>query len=362
MIVVLLFPLRLTYAPGYLSMTSILLVINPFGFIYESLLEFNSIFTLSAALLILLPGIIFERKLKTRPISMKVRGQASAACVLTWVFSFVMLLFGGMYFLNPLFVNTPILAIAFFIVLPLISRETTLRSISSKYQELSYGFIASTLRRRFKREKILTGFLWIGIIFCPYLIYWVYMFWFPQLMFWSLFYAYSVDSGLPVFIGFDFLAYFRLNLASIDTFTLPIFALLSSVRFLFVREIFRFQAGAIKRSRLVSVAILGELLPSAVLTLIALATVPPGSFVPIFIPMPLLPIIGFIFIRFNKVIPITEELWPDYEHRMWYEKPKPQPQSLLIPHALRIEEETIKVPVTYLLVSQVRKRLSTHSD
>jgi hypothetical protein len=263
-----------------------------------------------------------------------------------------------MSFLEPVIVYVPILAIAFFIALPLISRETTLRSISKKHRDLNYGFLTSTLQKRFRREKILIGFLWIGLIFGPFLFYLeLYYFWESRWMFWSLFYGYAVYAGSPVYIGVDILAYFRLTLTGIDLITLPIFTLMSAVRFLFVRDIFRFQSGIIKRSRLISVAILGELLPSAVLTLISLIFYPPGISAPIFVPIPILPIIGFLFIRLSKVVPIKEELWPDYEHRMWYES-----RPIQIPYTPGLKEETIKVPVSYLLVSQLRKRLSNHPD
>ena len=65
----------------------------------------------------------------------------------------------------------PVLAISFFIILPLISREATIRRISTEHQILSYRHISSTLRKEIRREKILAGVLWVCLVFCPFIFF-----------------------------------------------------------------------------------------------------------------------------------------------------------------------------------------------
>ncbi|MFW9805404.1 MAG: hypothetical protein ACFFFK_01585 [Candidatus Thorarchaeota archaeon] len=346
MAVVLLFPLGGNIRSSHLDWVSILLSVG----IPD--ISLNAFPTILVGIVILLPGVIFERQIKNRPVSTRVRGRAVLACFLSWIIS-IILQFRGLIFNSTAIIyvtfSTPILTIAFFIVLPLIMRETMMRNLSSEHLSLNYGFIASSIRKRFRRERILSGLLWAGLIFGPFMIYYVFYWWSPTILLDSLFFRYDLFSGSYLFLDITLLQYVDIQFVGLDTLTLPVFSLLSSVRILFVRDIFRFQRSIIKKSRLVSVAILGELLPSAILTLFSLMTTPLGSG-PMFFPLPILPVIGFVFIRLNKLVPIKEELWPDYGSKMWYEKDHPS-------YSPEPKEDTITVPMTYLLVSQVRKRL-----
>ena len=342
MTVVLLFPLAGNITSSHLDWTSILLSVNIPN------ISFNALRTILVGIVILLPGVIFERHIKNRPISTRVRRKAVIACFLSW-FIGVVLRFRWVIFSSTAIVYVtftgPILAIAFFVVLPLITRETMMRNLSAEHLGLKYGFISTALQKRFRRERILSRLLWAGLIFSPFMIYYVFYWWSPTFLSVSLFFTYNLFGGLLV-RDFFALEYYQMQFLGLDSLTLPVFALLSAIRFLFVRDIFRFQRSIIKKSRLVSVAILGELLPSAILTSFALMTTLGGG--PVFFPIPILPVIGFIFIRLNKVVPIKEELWPDYESKMWYEKDQPT-------YAPEPRDDTITVPMTYLIVSQVRK-------
>ncbi|MHA2397196.1 MAG: hypothetical protein ACXAC0_10865, partial [Candidatus Thorarchaeota archaeon] len=71
---------------------------------------------------------------------------------------------------------------------------------------------------------------------------------------------------------------------------------------------------------------------------------------PVVLPFPILPLIGFAYIRFSKIIIVRDELWTDYEHRMWFDKEQD-------PYVPESTDDSITVPITYLLVSQIRKRL-----
>ena len=347
LIIVLLFPIVWNVSSSYVNYASMLLRIDGRGIVI-----INSINSLILGLLIMLPCLVFEYHLYSRPISNSIRRRAVIACMLSWVPSFLLYRFGGIIFAMSSFyatvIYTPVLAISFYIILPLLTRESMLQRIPSEHRDLSYGFVKSSVLKGARRESFLTGLLWVGFVFAPFMVVVAYSLWSSDSDLWSLFSQMTVYAGFPWYdlsildISIEFIA----NMVLI----LPIMALLSSIRFLFVRDVFRYQSGRITRSRFASVAILGEILPSAVITLSLLVIVPPGSFIPVLLPIPILPLIGFAYVRFSKIVPVEELLWPDYEHRMWFEKGRE-------PYLPEPPEESITVPIAYLLMSQVRKRL-----
>jgi hypothetical protein len=164
----------------------------------------------------------------------------------------------------------------------------------------------------------------------------------------SLSYQYSTNAGFPLY-EFAILE-LTWNFNAHATILLPSFVVLSALRLVFVRDVFRFQTGSIGKSRLASVALLGEILPSAIVTLVSLTAFYPGDYFPLVFPFPILPIIGFAYIRFSKIIIMRDEIWTDYEHRMWFDKEQD-------PYVPESHDESITVPIRYLLVSQIRKRL-----
>jgi hypothetical protein len=355
-LVVLIFPLQMIIDLSHFRWTSLLLVVSSYQLPF-----FTSIHSLLIGLTIMLPCIYFERMLYSSSISRHVRKQVVASCVLSCGISLAILLTG--VFSPPILIQivgftitpyayeavmyAPILGISFFVVLPLILRESALRAVSADHRQLSYQVINSLLHKMFKREKVLSTLLWFCLLFCPFLLgldlTWsihmsslsvVYIMYFP---------AYSPISGFIPAMG-------SLSLTSIDFVSLPITVLLSSVRFVFVRDVFRFQQRIVKRDRLASTGILGEILPSAIITLLTLTSNSDtfASVVFLILPTPFLFLAGLVLIKLSRTSVLKEELWPDYESKMWYE----QGQE---PHATRSPEESIKVPLTYLLMSQVRK-------
>lgn len=354
-LVVLIFPLEMIIAPPYIGWASLLLVVrvNQFPF-------FTSVPSLLIGLIIMLPCIFFERMLYSSSISRPVRKQVVASCILSCGISLAILLSGvanppiyilvggfiGDFYLLAATVYAPILGISFFVVLPLILRESALRTISAEHHQLSYQVINSVLQKRFKREKVLCGLLWLSLLFCPFLLILFNMgssfqFFSLSVFFAMNFQAYSVFAD-AIFLGGS------LQLTSVTLVALPLVFLLSSIRFVFVRDVFRFQRGIIDRSRLASAAILGEILPAAIITFLMLGTIAPSSPIPLIFPAPILPFAGFVLIKLSRTKLSKEELWPDYESRMWYE----QAQE---PYSTKSADESIKVPLTYLLISQVRK-------
>lgn len=351
-LIVLIFPLVGVFGSPNTGWISILLIVGE-----GPIVAFTSIYSLLAGLFIMFPCLIFEQQLNSRPISKSIRGRAVAASILCWLISILLFPSGSIVRVDSFFLYvimfTPILSIAFFVILPLISRESVMMSISKENHTLSYNFLTSNLRKSFRREKFLSRILWVALVFCPFMFYVALSWWSPQFQLMSLFYQFMVYTDFPMVIAESLFLNVSLQFTAMMGSFLPFIALLSALRFVFVRDVFRFQSGLIKKSRLASVALLGEILPSAAITLISLALMPPDSFIPVFFPLPILPIIGFAFIRFSKVVLVKEEIFPDYEYRMWFEKER----DPYVPGVQEPRDETIKVPITYLLVSQIRKRL-----
>lgn len=354
-LVVLIFPLQMVIDPSHFRWTSLLLVVSSYQLPF-----FTSIPSLLIGLIIMLPCIYFERMLYSIPISRPVRKQVVVFCILSCGISLAILFTGVV--IPPLYIAligfnsspyayeatlyAPILGISFFVVLPLILRETALRAISTGHSPLRYQVINSLLLKRFKREKVLSTLLWFCLLFCPFLVgldtSWSSL----RMSFLSVFYlmffpAYSPLAQVIPAMGF-------LTLTSTDFISLPITALLSSVRFVFVRDLFRFQQHIISRGRVASTAILGEILPSAIITLLTFSMNPFATAILLILPTPILPLAGLALIKFSRTTPLKDELWPDYESKMWYE----QGQE---PHATESGDESVKVPFTYLLISKVRK-------
>jgi hypothetical protein len=345
-LIVLLFPLQGVFSSPNFGWISILLLVGG-----DTIVAFASISYLLVGLIIMLPCLIFEHHLNSRPISKSVRRRAAAACILSWFISLLLLRFGGaLLVMSPFYITVlfaPILSISFFVILPLISRESTMLSIPIEHRTLSYSTITSTLHKRIRRGKILSVLLWIGIVFIPFMVYVMPDWNSYRFQFLALSYQYSAYSWFPWYeIG---MLEVTLNFNAHEILLLPAIVLLSTLRLVFVRDVFRFQTGRIAKSRLASVALLGEILPSAIITLTSLISSSPGYYFHLVFPFPILPIIGFAYIRFSKIIIVRDEIWTHYEHRMWFDKE----QDLYAPAS---DDESITVPITYLLVSQIRKR------
>jgi hypothetical protein len=137
--------------------------------------------------------------------------------------------------------------------------------------------------------------------------------------------------------------------------TLPGLLLLFSIRLVFIRDIYRFSDGGVTKSRLISIGLLAEIVPVAIMTLISTANSIGmgeffGSFTQFIFPTPIFPLLGYLYARFSKLRITPDELWEDEEHRMWYEEEQPT-----LPPGQQPMDYRIKVPISYLIVSQFRK-------
>jgi len=347
-LVVLSFPLVALVGIPYFGWISVLLVVGD-----VSVFQFTSFVSVFVGLIIMFPCIVFELYLKSRPITRSVRFLAIIASVTCWVlsvsFPFSIIIPRDVYI--PYYIPSyytinygPVLAITFFVVLPLITRESILHSIPNELRSKNYSLIKSLAGKKIRREKVLSGLLWFGLMFCPFLMIPIYP---NQFQYMSIFYIYSPYSLYSIIEVLT--PYFSMELTAMIAVGLPIVLLLSAIRFVFIRDVLRFKITRIAKSRLVSVAILGEILPAAVITLIGLIFFQQGYW-PLVFPSPILPILGFAYIRLNRAIPIKDEIWDDQENRMWFEKERE-------PFITQPGDESIKVPIAYLLVSQVRRLL-----
>ena len=77
---------------------------------------------------------------------------------------------------------------------------------------------------------------------------------------------------------------------------------------------------------------------------------PIEAFYQTILPTPIFPLLGFLYLRFTRLPMMMDELWDEEEHRMWFEVDKPTLSPTQQPR-----EQGIKVPITYMIVSQFRK-------
>jgi len=341
--IVLVFPIGISinFDYGLEQWTSILFHVD-----YDGQLIFASLFTVLFAIILMLPGIFFERKIQLNPISSSIRRKALISIVAIGLLSF------GFVFIsifNPYFygidagvpiIFVPILTISLFIFLPIFNRELTIRSTPMNMQSLSFSFFSSIFKMRFGKLRFLPVLLWVGLLFSPIIIM------YPWGDIWGLSILFQMRLYIATFMrDFPYLYGFYLNLTPLNN--LPFVMLVFSLRFVFIRDIYRFNEGTIQKSRLISIGLLAEIVPVAVLTLLNLSAL---EFSQYFIPTPFFPLLGYLYVRYSKLPPMMDEIWEDEEHRMWFEDDK-QPISLV----QKPMEHRIKVPISYLIVSQFRK-------
>lgn len=314
---------------------------------------FDSILVLSA-IFVMLPGIYFDLKINSSPISNPIRKKAAIVTIVSWLLTFDPLY---IRILNPDWVDLgpysaitfiPTLTIPLFIVLPILNRELVVRSTPANLRKHSLSYLYNGFKNRFGRRRFLPFLIWGGFFFSPIII----------LGFWgnvellSMFYRTTI--GLDYYY-FDFPYFYGIYLNLVPMIVLPSFLLLFSIRLVFIRDIYRFSDGRVTKSRLISIGLLAEIVPVAVLTLMYTTIsigmdVFPGSFTQFIFPTPIFPLLGYLYVRFSKLRITPDEPWDEEEHRMWFEEeqptPTPGPQPI---------EHRIKVPISYLIVSQFRK-------
>ncbi|MFW9927479.1 MAG: hypothetical protein ACFFDM_12070 [Candidatus Thorarchaeota archaeon] len=316
-----------------------------------------SLYSMIFSVFLMLPAVYFERRIKSAPIESSIKRTAVASTVGTWLLSF-----GSSYLIfEPIVVPAivdpwlyfeimddainfvPTLAITIFIIWPLLKRELVIRNVPLKMRGHSFDYLSRITKDNLGRTRFIPLILWFGLLFSPIMNYnsWSWNFISP------LYVTSMYDWTL---IGIERIAFFPFSiliLNMIPMYILPFCALIFSIRYLFVRDIYRFKERKVPKSRLISVGLLAEIIPIAVLTGMGFFSMGLDQ---ILLPNPLFPLLGFLYIWLDKSPPLLDEIWEDEEHRMWFEGEKPIQPPL---------ERGIKVPISYMIISQFR-RLRKH--
>ena len=344
-LVLLLFPISITFSSDMIGYASSLFFFDSFnGFVMNGPYSILTVFVFAT------PGILFYRYMLLNPISSSIIRRAVMSSIVVGLgplpysiifqpFSMVM---STVYLL-------PFVIISLFIFLPILQRELVIRSTPMKMRNLDFAFLSRSFKQAFGKQRFLPILLWSGLLFSPFLFLYQFA---EQQFFMSVIYQIQWTSYFEAPVEYFFSS---LNFMLTDGFSLQPVLLMSSLRFFFVGDIFKFKDGTIGKTRLVSVALLGEITPFAIISIFSFQIYPIYFYsTPLFSPFPLFPLIGFLFLRLCKITPIRETLWDDEEHQMWFDGDA----STLSPIQQPMQEG-IKIPITYMIVSQIR-RLRKH--
>lgn len=337
-LVVLLFPLAIRINDGTIAWWSLLLWVD-----LSQSFAFNETYSILTALVLIVPGILFYRHILISPISSSIRGRAVMTAIVLWAAPIAYSVFFGFFMIGSMLI-LPTVSISLFILLPILQRELVIRSTPMKMRNYDFQFLSRNFKHSFGKQRFLPILLWSGLLLSPFLFLNLY----GDIQFISVFYeifwrTFSLILESPM--------YGTLLFSVTNGSFLPLILLMSSLRFLFVRDIFRFKDGFINKTRLVSIALLGEITPVAILSVQYIQVIPSYfSYVPIVSPFPLFPLIGFLFVRLWKIFPVREIMWDKEEHRMWFEGDKPTQSPFPQPM-----EQGIKVPITYMIISHIRR-------
>ncbi|MHA2026049.1 MAG: hypothetical protein ACW98U_09130 [Candidatus Thorarchaeota archaeon] len=348
-LVVLLFPIGVGINFGNFYWASALLQIGIPGFTLVVTLQIAAF-----SVLIMLPGIFFERRIKSKPITESIRKMAVVSILITWLVPLVSSLSIPpmiAVITNPVFIVPnffmPLLSISFFIILPILDREFILRHTPEQFQYRKYPQLSRDLKNYVGKSRYLFMLIWTGLLFSPIISigYWT------DTLIDSVLFTVEISSG-GVWLDFMSLV---ISFSIRSTTTIHAAFLIFSLRFIFVRDLFRFNEGNITRSRLISMGILSEIAPVAILTLVQFMTYLvfgfPFEFYSWILPTPIFPILGYVYVRMSRNLSSAIILWDTEEHRMWFDTdtiqaPDQQPKDL-----------GIKVPITYLIRSRLLKRM-----
>jgi hypothetical protein len=308
------------------------------------------------------PAIYFNYRLITSPANKPLRNFAFGIMVFSGFVAFMALMIiastGSIYYYNYMLVqNTqifPTLVVCFFIILPMIQRQAILIATPEELHSSTVRELERHPHLEVRREKALAALLWACLCFLPFfMMTYSYSYYYENTTFYS--FAYLFSSG---YTYYDFFEYFATSGTAVPFFGLPVLGILSSIRFVYVRDIYRYLKHEVAYHRMLYIGIFGDIFPVISFTLIN-SIIAPGS-VPFYnvIPIPSLFFVGLLLARLHKsVLPYANRIWEDVDARMWFEDQVEQPPILQVPERpYRPTEETITVPIRYMITSQIRKR------
>jgi hypothetical protein len=330
---------------------------------YIPSLSFNEISSnFAIGLLLAAPAIYFNYRIVTSPADNPLRNFALGIMVFSGFVTFLALMIisstGSIYYINYMLMQNiqifPTLAVCFFIILPMIQRQAILIAAPEELHSSTVRELERHPHLEVRREKALASLLWACLCFLPFfMLTSSYSYYYEYTSFYS--FAYLLNSG---YTYYDFFEYFATSGMAVPFFSLPVLGILSSIRFVYVRDIYRYLKHEIAYRRLLYIGIFSDIFPVISFTFINMI-VSPGmlSFYNV-LPIPILFFVGLLMARIHKsVLPYANRIWEDVDARMWFEDQVEQPPKLQEPERpYRPAEETIRVPIRYMITSQIRKR------
>jgi hypothetical protein len=320
----------------------------------------NQVLTnLALGLLLAAPSISFSYRISKIPANKPIRNLALGVILFSSFVTFITLMIvsstGSIYYYPYVLIQNiqmfPTLAICFFIILPMVQRQAILIATPEELHSETMRDLERNPDFKVLREKALASILWACLCFAPFFltisIYGGYA------VMLSLTYQFTLSSGDV------FSIYSRLNIVAIPIFTLAVYAILSSIRFVYIRDIYRYLRHEIGYGRLLFAGILGDAFP----VIVVIAMMEFIAFgVPISLnvfPMPALFFAGLLILKLHRsVLPYANQIWHDVRARMWFED---QTEQLPVRHAyeesVQITDETVKVPIHYMISSKIRRKL-----
>ncbi len=313
-----------------------------------------------------LPAILFNYRLARSPANRRMRRLAAAALVLSGLMVFMVLLFisaaiigSAGYYSHMIFQNIltfPTIAVGTFIVLPIIQRQAILIASPKEVHSCSPDELQKHPQSGVGREVTLSTILWASLYFLPFLLSPEYSFYYGQ-----EFYVSSLACGVTIYFGGGIYPQVGPALiygSIVPLFTLPSLCILSSLRFVFVRDIYRHLKHEMTYRRLLYLGFLADFFP--VIAYVVIPRILFGGYIlsSIVFPLPFLAVVGLLVTRLHRsVLRLPNRIWDDVEARMWFEEEeKRQDVAPVLEKAGRPEDETITVPLTYIMVSHIRRR------
>jgi hypothetical protein len=318
-------------------------------------------------LLLAAPAIYFNYRIVNSPANKPIRNFAFAIMVFSSFVMFFALMIvtstGTLYYINYMLLQNiqifPTLTICFFVILPMIQRQAVLIATPEELQSNTVRELEKHPELELRREKALATLLWACLCFLPYF----------AMAYGSLFYSdYSVFYSFVYLINngysyYDFYSILNLYGSVVPYYALPIFAILSSFRFIYVRDIYRFLKHELTYRRMLYIGILGDIFPVISFAFLNMVLFGYSPYYGVY-PIPLLAFAGLLIARLHRsVLPHANRIWQDVDARMWFEEQVVHVPVQQVPEKpYRSPEETITVPIRYLLTSQIRKRFRNHRN
>ncbi len=254
----------------------------------------------------------------------------------------------------------PTLVIAAFILYPLVKRQAVIIATPSDFHDLSLRQLESAPTLNLGREKMLAAILWFVLGFAPITIQINSYSYYGGTYFTGLLFGGTIgENWISEVNTFVYSFYGSVTYTS----SLIMAGFLFILNFVFVRDIYRYVKGKISRTRFAGITLLSCF--SVPLMTLAISfpvmILFPGSVLAYFpLPFPILQVTGLLIARFHHPhLDQEEKVWRGDSSRMWWEPERVvqpiQPIATTPERPLRHRSETIRVPISYRLLSRFRQ-------